>query len=272
MAQDFVFFQSESDMGAGSTSPVIDAPVTVAPVAVKADAPAPVAPAFSAPAAKPIVTSTQPEIRPEIESVPVEEPAFIENMFADPEERIAAQEDEEESSLGKGVWVTVIVAFLAIVVLGVGAVQYFRKQAQIAKMPQAVAVAGQKVPRVVPALAQAEKLITAKDGGTINLGQFEVKIPAGALEKDTMISIELVAKADFSKFETTDFFRLLPEGIQFKKPVTVKVPYYVAGLRKGTTIEQSVLWFWHGGKVPRKSLAFTVDKSTKRLGAEVMGF
>ncbi len=200
------------------------------------------------------------------------ESSFIKNVYEEPEERIAAQDDEDETAAGNGAWITVLLAFLALVVLGVGVWKFVKKQEVPAKLPPPTVVVANKVPRVAPALKHVEKYINAAEGGTISLGQFQVVIPADALENNTVISLELVAKADFSKFETTDFFRMLPEGLKFIKPVTVKVPYYEEGLRVGSTIKQSALWFWHEGKIPRKSLAFRIYRFTKRLGAEVVKF
>ena len=78
---------------------------------------------------------------------------------------------------------------------------------------------------------RTEKLIKAEKGGEVELLGAKVVIPAGALEKDTLISIEALYDIQDPQIDgldnatlTASGFRFLPSG-EFKKPVQVHIPY-----------------------------------------------
>ena len=78
---------------------------------------------------------------------------------------------------------------------------------------------------------KAEVLITAKEGGTVVLGQASVVIPPEALSVDTVISItriEEIEETGDSISNATDSYggyRFLPAGTNFNKEVIVSIPY-----------------------------------------------
>ncbi|MBP5402883.1 MAG: hypothetical protein J6Y36_06980 [Treponema sp.] len=78
---------------------------------------------------------------------------------------------------------------------------------------------------------EVKSLITKKDGGVITLGNVSIEIPAGAVKKDTEISItrlEEVQETGEMLANATQFmggYRFLPAGTKFKKKVTVSIPY-----------------------------------------------
>lgn len=81
-------------------------------------------------------------------------------------------------------------------------------------------------------------LIKADVGGVVSCGRFQVEIPAGALSEDTEINIikpdpELV------------MCELEPHGIQFNKPVTLRIDYSgtVAADGDGSMAALGVYWF-----------------------------
>jgi len=77
------------------------------------------------------------------------------------------------------------------------------------------------------------------EGGSVRMLDFEVVIPPGALERRTRIAIRLPVDP---KHSTHAYAEFEPHGLQFRKPVTLRVPY------SGTTADQlpaSVLW-WSG--------------------------
>ena len=67
----------------------------------------------------------------------------------------------------------------------------------------------------------AEKLIRAADGGFVELQGFRVDIPAGALQSDATITIDLPTDQLLAKRVLADFG---PEGLQFNQPVTLSFP------------------------------------------------
>ena len=78
---------------------------------------------------------------------------------------------------------------------------------------------------------KAEVLITAKEGGTVVLGQASVVIPPEALSVDTVISItrieEIEETGDSISNATNSYggYRFLPAGTKFNKEVIVSIPY-----------------------------------------------
>ena len=67
----------------------------------------------------------------------------------------------------------------------------------------------------------AEKLIRAADGGYVELQGFRVDIPAGALQSDATVTIDLPSDQLLAKRVLADFG---PHGLQFNQPVTLSFP------------------------------------------------
>lgn len=75
-----------------------------------------------------------------------------------------------------------------------------------------------------PSLLQprhASKLITAAEGGFVELHGFRVDVPAGALPHDTVVTIDLPLDVGLAKRVMAEFG---PHGIQFNTPVTLTFP------------------------------------------------
>ena len=62
-------------------------------------------------------------------------------------------------------------------------------------------------------------------GGTVNLGQLTLTIPPGALTREVEIGIEILPPSTDvpDGFESSDIYRLTPEGLEFAVPVTADV-------------------------------------------------
>ena len=78
-------------------------------------------------------------------------------------------------------------------------------------------------------------MISAEFGGTVRAGRYALEFPPGALNEDTEITIE-------PDSDGTLGVELLPHGIQFNKPVILRMDL------RGTTAEGmgdrcSTLWF-----------------------------
>ncbi|HEX8907417.1 MAG TPA: hypothetical protein VF771_21370 [Longimicrobiaceae bacterium] len=67
----------------------------------------------------------------------------------------------------------------------------------------------------------AEKYIRASQGGYVELNGFRVDIPAGALPRDTTVTIDLPTDALLAKRLLAEFG---PHGVQFNTPVTLTFP------------------------------------------------
>lgn len=77
------------------------------------------------------------------------------------------------------------------------------------------------------------------EGGSVRMLDFEVIVPPGALAKRTRLAIRLPVDPQHSTHAYAEF---QPHGLQFAKPVTLRLPY------SGTTADglpSSVLW-WNG--------------------------
>jgi len=100
-------------------------------------------------------------------------------------------------------------------------------------------------------LPKVEKVVSKK-GGTVELGEgTKVGIPEGALDSDTLITVEALEPQDIPEFDVdgvtaTDVARFFgPEGLVFAKLVTVTIPYTerdIAGLDEN----KLALYVWDG--------------------------
>jgi hypothetical protein len=73
----------------------------------------------------------------------------------------------------------------------------------------------------------AKKMITAKSGGTIESSGAALDIPAGALSKDTEITLGTIDKGDLpdTKNVASKGYDFGPDGTQFKKPVALTLDF-----------------------------------------------
>lgn len=77
----------------------------------------------------------------------------------------------------------------------------------------------------------AEKRIVASQGGSVELNGFRVDIPAGALPRDTTVTIDLPTDPLQAKRVMAEFG---PHGVQFNQPVTLSFPLGGVILTGGT--------------------------------------
>lgn len=106
--------------------------------------------------------------------------------------------------------------------------------------------------------------IDAKTGGTNWFGRVSVEIPKGALKKDTDITVCIITEGlEFLDFE------LLPHGLQFNKPVTVRVNTHGLGLSADDDVTQ---YWWDeaalefvdiGGQWNYPTMTSTLDHFSK---------
>jgi hypothetical protein len=99
----------------------------------------------------------------------------------------------------------------------------------------------------------ASAMISADKGGVVSNGFFSVCFPAGALNKDTEISIEM---PEFPKAVV----RLGPHGIRFNEAVILSLPMDVMAVGSGS---YNILWFNEDTGLWEKIDAFQEDGVVK---------
>ncbi len=101
----------------------------------------------------------------------------------------------------------------------------------------------------------AQKLITASQGGFVELHGFRVDIPAGALPNDTVVTIDLPLDLGLSRRVMAEFG---PHGIQFATPVTLTFPLSGVNLSGVTGMQvgrwENGAWTGLGGSVSSDGL------------------
>ena len=104
-------------------------------------------------------------------------------------------------------------------------------------------------------IAWAKKWI-GPEGGRLDFYGFAIEVPAGAVDKVTMFSINLPVDPKAAERVVAEFG---PHGKQFAKPVAIELPY------RGTTIDGSasstIVW-WNGAWV---NMGTTVTADGLRL-------
>jgi hypothetical protein len=121
-----------------------------------------------------------------------------------------------------------------------------------------------------PTGAAISKTIGA-EGGSIETpdGAFKLSVPAGAVATATSFSVQPVANT-FKEGGPTAY-RLLPEGVTFKKPVTVTLSYAGADLT-GTVPEMLSLVYQDAEGYFHQASATTVNKTTQKLSVQTTHF
>lgn len=89
------------------------------------------------------------------------------------------------------------------------------------------------VPEISMASA-AEQVVSAEEGGTLHCGSFTLDIPAGALDQDTEITMDVINDGTLS-------VELGPHGIQFNVPVVLSMELTGTNA-EGMADQSSTLW------------------------------
>jgi hypothetical protein len=119
--------------------------------------------------------------------------------------------------------------------------------------------------------AIVSKTIGANGGVITNEdGRVSVKIPPGALEEDATISIEPITST-LPYTAGPGAFRLLPEGLHFKKPVTITFSYNDSIVR-GSSPEVLHIAYQDGSGVWKAIRALQHDKLNKRVSVQSTHF
>lgn len=127
-----------------------------------------------------------------------------------------------------------------------------------------------KYPVGQPSGAALVKTIGA-EGGSIETpdGAFRLTVPAGAVDAATAFSVQPVENTLKANGPTS--YRLLPEGIAFKKPVTITLSYAGADLR-GTAPELLSLVYQDEEGYFHQASATTVNQNTQKLSVQTTHF
>ena len=97
---------------------------------------------------------------------------------------------------------------------------------------------------------KSEVLISAEEGGIVTLGDASIEIPAGALKKDTKISITRLLKVEdtgeslYNAIPHSGGYRFLPAGTKFKKDVTITLPYSSELNAKPQSLDELYTYFY----------------------------
>jgi hypothetical protein len=109
-------------------------------------------------------------------------------------------------------------------------------------------------------------------GGSVTYedGRISVKIPQGALEEDATISIEPITST-LPYTAGPGAYRLLPEGLHFKKPVTITFSYNDSIVR-GSSPEVLHIAYQHSSGVWKAIRALQLDKLNKTVSVQSTHF
>lgn len=107
------------------------------------------------------------------------------------------------------------------------------------------------------------------DGGELSAGALTVSIPAGALDRDTLVSATPISST--APGARGQAFRLEPEGTAFAEPVTVTFTYGDDDL-EGTSAEALLVAFQHGSGVWAIPVDVTVDAAGQQVSVETTHF
>ncbi|HYE56494.1 MAG TPA: hypothetical protein VD996_16710 [Chitinophagaceae bacterium] len=123
----------------------------------------------------------------------------------------------------------------------------------------------------VPAGAPASKTIGA-GGGELSTpdGEVRIVVPAGALQSNTNISIQPITNTLYENDPGKVAYRLLPEGVNFLKPVQVIFEYTDEDLER--TVEDAMTVAWQQPNGSWKVVPTILNKQAKTLTIETNHF
>lgn len=129
---------------------------------------------------------------------------------------------------------------------------------------------GQAVNKPSELGAKITKVI-GPEGGEIKTanGKIKLKFPAGALAKNTEITIEEIAA--ISDASSGNSFQLLPEGLQFKQPVKLTFKYDEQNLSESDAEDFTIITENNDGDFQFKLLA-KIDTLTKTVSTDISHF
>ena len=109
------------------------------------------------------------------------------------------------------------------------------------------------------------------EGGSIETpnGAFKLSVPAGAVDAATEFTVQPVTNT--FKEDGPIAYRLLPEGVTFKKPVTITLSYAGADLKSSAPELLSLVYQDAEGYFHQAS-ATTVDKNAQKLSVQTTHF
>ena len=95
----------------------------------------------------------------------------------------------------------------------------------------------------------ASAVVSAEQGGVVELGEARIEVPAGALEEDTEITItRLYATEDAGQLTNATAggggYRFLPAGQQFKEAAVIKLPYSAELEGKPAALEELTTYYY----------------------------
>ncbi len=118
---------------------------------------------------------------------------------------------------------------------------------------------------------QATTATIGAQGGTVatSNGEVQITIPSGALTANTTISIQPVENTNPGGFGLN--YRLLPHGITFSKPVTIKFSY--AGYLDSIPMPEALaIAFQDADRVWKIPKGYTLDKTNKTMSLQTTHF
>jgi hypothetical protein len=82
------------------------------------------------------------------------------------------------------------------------------------------------IPEPPPPVGSTGSALVGPAGGRVTLGALVLDVPAGALDRETEIRVEVVADSVPSAFTAfSPMYRFSPAGLRFARPVRVRIPF-----------------------------------------------
>jgi hypothetical protein len=101
----------------------------------------------------------------------------------------------------------------------------------------------------------AKALVSAENGGTLEVTEGQLKgtklvVPAGAVDRDVIVTVSTVVRPapndSTAAVEAGPAAKFEPAGLQFKKPVEIRLPYSLAALQKeGLTAKHAAVHYFN---------------------------
>jgi hypothetical protein len=121
----------------------------------------------------------------------------------------------------------------------------------------------------------ASATISATHGGYLNLGQYSLTIPQGALEADTQLAATYTQTPDVNTMNLNSIgqaVKFSPEGLQFLKPVGLKICYSTAELAALNLNEQSMMVYYQDPDDGLVAMSGSVDAGAHCVSGTIEHF